>query len=70
MNFGVESHDDLADAFAILLAYIIDEGPGSSIGFAWIVGGDSDRHPEDGVKWWGSSALGDLPREDILGMEF
>ncbi|MDD5751237.1 MAG: hypothetical protein PHS73_01825 [Candidatus Peribacteraceae bacterium] len=70
LNFGIESHDDLADAFAILLAYVLEEGPGSSLGFAWLVGGDGDRHPEDNVKWWGSRALGDWPRENILNMRF
>lgn len=36
VNFGIESHDDLADAFAILLAYVLEEGVGSSMGMIWI----------------------------------
>lgn len=39
VNFGIESHDDLADAFAILLAYILEEGVGSSMGMIWISSG-------------------------------
>ncbi|MFA6038702.1 MAG: hypothetical protein WCV62_01590 [Candidatus Peribacteraceae bacterium] len=70
LNFGIEAHDDLADAFAILLAYVLEEGPGSSMGMIWIVGGDDDRHPDDGVKWWGSRALGDLPPRNALSEVF
>ena len=71
LNFGIESHDDLADAFAILLAYVLEEGPGSSMGFIMLYGrDDDDRHPDDGVRWRGSDVLGDLPRGNILTMKF
>lgn len=66
LNFGIESHDDLADAFAILLAYILEEGVGSSLGFIMIAGSDDDGN----VRWWGSDHLGDLPRRSILDMKF
>ncbi len=44
VNFGIETHDDLADAFAILLAYVMEEGVGSSMGMIWIGGNEGRRN--------------------------
>jgi len=62
VNFGTETHDDLADAFAILLAHILEEGVGSSFGIMWIGGNDDDRF------WDGGGMSGN--RRNILNMRF
>jgi phage terminase large subunit-like protein len=63
VNFGIESHDDLADAFAILLAHILEEGVGSSFGIMWIGGNDDDD------RYWRGGGMSGGGR-NILNMRF
>lgn len=65
VNFGIEKHDDLADAFAILLAHILEKGVGSSFGIMWI-GGDDD---DDDDPFWRRGGFHD-DRQNILKMRF
>ncbi len=65
VGFGSENHDDLADAFAIVLLQLLTMRGGGFF-FGAIVDGDDD---EDG-HWWGERALGPLPRGSILNMRF
>ncbi len=66
VNFGIESHDDLADAFAILLAYVLEKGIGSSFGIIWIGGHDDDD--DDDVHWRRAGLHNG--RQNILNMRF
>lgn len=65
-GFGSENHDDLADAFAIVMLKLMEVRGGGF--FYATIGGDDDD--DDGGHWWGDRALGRIPRDNILNMQF
>jgi predicted phage terminase large subunit-like protein len=65
-GFGSENHDDLADAFAIVILQLLTIRGGGSFYGAFIEDDDDD---EDG-HWWGERVLGPLPRGNILNIRF
>ncbi len=64
VGFGSENHDDLADAFAIVLLQLLEIRGGGFFGAVIDTGSDDDGD------WWGARALGPMRHENILTMKF
>ena len=69
-GFGTEIHDDLADAFAIVLLQLLSIRGGDFFFGAVIDDDEHDDDDEDNGYWWGARSLGFLPRQNILNTRF